>query len=107
MTLPPNAVIAHAKLKKYLLEWRAENDKSRFLAQGGYTAANADELLDDIRRQLLPLEAEFEEKTEYGDKYRICGTLEGRNGRALAVVSIWMIEDATQTTKFITLYPHK
>jgi len=55
----------------------------------------------------VPLEAEFEESTEYGDKYRIVGALVGPNGRTLRVVSVWMIEAATRTTKFLTLYAAK
>ena len=107
MKLPPNAVIARAKVANYLLQWRPENDKSQFLALAGYTAEHVDRLLEDIRNQLLPLEAEFEETTEYGDKYRIAGTLTGPNGRPLRVVSIWMTETASGLTKFITLYPAK
>jgi hypothetical protein len=105
MILPANAVIARAKVVSYLLAWRRENDKSGFLAQAGYTAADGDPLAQDIRRQLLPLEADFEETTDYGDMYRIRGTLIGPNGRVLRVVSIWMKENTTGTTKFITLYP--
>jgi hypothetical protein len=105
MILPADAVIASAKVINYLLARRRENDKSEFLGQAGYTPADADRLADDIRRQLLTLEAEFEETTEYGDKYRIRGSLTGPNGRALRVVSIWMTETASRTTKFITLYP--
>jgi hypothetical protein len=105
--LPADAVIAKAKVADYLLEWRPENDKSRFLAQVGYTSEHANQLAEDIRHQLLPLEAEFEESTEYGDKYRIVGALVGPNGRTLRVVSVWMIEAATGTTKFLTLYPAK
>jgi hypothetical protein len=103
--LPADAVIAKRKVANYLLAWRPENDKSQFLAQAGYTTEHADQLADDIRRQLLSREAEFEESTEYGDTYRIVGALIGPNGRALRVVSIWMIETATGTTKFLTLYP--
>jgi len=105
--LPANAVIARLKVVSYLLAWRPENDKSAFLAQAGYSSAHADQLAEDIRRQLLPREAEFEERTEYGDKYRICGTLTGPNGRVLRVVSIWMTESKTGTTKLITLYPER
>jgi hypothetical protein len=53
------------------------------------------------------LDAEFAETTEYGELYRIAGTLTGPNGQTLRVVSIWMIESATNITKFITLYPVK
>lgn len=67
MKLPADAIIAKPKVANYLLEWRRENDKSQFLAQAGYTSEHADQLTDDIRQQLLSLEAEFEESTEYGD----------------------------------------
>jgi len=107
MILPTEAVIARAKVVSYLLAWRPENDKSEFLAKAGYTAADGDRLADDIRRQLLPREAQFEETTEYGEKYRICGALTGPNGLPLRVVSIWMTESTTGTTKFITLYPER
>jgi hypothetical protein len=46
-------------------------------------------------------------QTEYGPKYRIRGTLTGPNGRVLRVLTIWMKEDATGETKFVTLLPDK
>ncbi len=107
MKLPSDAVIARVKVTAYLLTWRPENDKSPFLAQAGYTVADADRLAGDIHAQLLPLEAVFEETTEYGNKYRITGALTGPNGRRLTVVSIWMTEATGGVTKFITLYPAK
>jgi hypothetical protein len=99
--------------------------------QAGYTLESADKLMTDIREQLLPLEAEFFQQSErqtlniasasprlpleaeffqqseYGPKYRIRGTLKGPNGRLLRVVSIWITEEATGQTKFVTLYPDK
>ncbi|MEK6804790.1 MAG: DUF6883 domain-containing protein [Nitrospirota bacterium] len=107
MKLAPDAMIARAKVAGYLLEWRPENDKSQFLGSAGYTVAQADQLVDDIRAQLLPVEALFEETNDYGTKYRISGTLIGPNGRRLQVESIWMVEAANGLTKFITLYPTK
>jgi hypothetical protein len=84
-----------------------EDDKSVFLALAGYTPDNPGQLATDIREQLLPLEAELIEETEYGPKYRIRGTLTGPSGRVLRVVSIWMKEEATGDTKFVTLFPDK
>ncbi len=107
MKLPPNTVIAPRKITEYLLRLRIEDDKSEFLALAGYTRDNADLLLRDIRQQILPLEADCFEQTEYGPKYRIRGTLTGPNGRALRVVTIWMKDDATNQTKFVTLFPDK
>ncbi len=91
----------------YLLRPRLENDKAGFPALAGYTAAQADQLMIDIREQILPLEAECFEQTEYGPKYRVRGTLRGPNGRVLRVVTIRMKEHATNQTKFITLSPDK
>ena len=105
--LQANTIIAATKLTQYLLRRRVEDDKSQFLALAGYTLEDADRLMRDIREQLLPLEAEFHEETEYGPKYRIRGTLTGPNGRTLRVVTIWMKENATNQTKFVTLFPGK
>ena len=107
MKLPGDAIIATTKVTEYLLRWRPEDDKSAFLAQAGYEAENGERLVTDIREQLLPLEAELIEETEYGPKYLIRGTLAGPNGRSLRAVSIWMTENATGETKFVTLYPDK
>ena len=107
MRLPADAIIATRKVTEYLLRWRPEDDKSAFLAQAGYTVETSERLSTDIREQLLPLEAELVEETEYGPKYLIRGELVGPNGRPLRAVSIWMTEDATGETKFVTLYPDK
>jgi hypothetical protein len=107
MKLPADTVIARRKLDEYLLRHRDEDDKSGFLALAGYTPENADQLMNDLRTQLLPLDAEFFDQTEYGLKYQIRGTLTGPNELVLRVVSIWMKEDATGETKFVTLFPDK
>ena len=106
MKLPPDSEIARVKVTQYLLKLRDEDDKSKFLAQAGYTGAQAERLLQDLR-DLLAADAEFVQKTEYGDKYQICGKLTGPNGRSVSIITIWMIERATGKTKFITLYPDK
>ena len=61
----------------------------------------------DIRVQLLPREAVLIQVNEYGDVYEINGELNGPNGIALYVKSIWMNEYETKKTKFITMYPLK
>ncbi|HAV63656.1 MAG TPA: hypothetical protein DCY13_14980 [Verrucomicrobiales bacterium] len=107
MKLPADTIILRRKVTEYLLRHRAEDDKSAFLALAGYTADHADQLLLDLREQLLPLDAELFEESEYGPKYGIRGTLTGPNGRALRVLSIWMKDHATGETKFVTLRPDK
>ena len=108
MKLPPDAIIATAKLTKYLLVWRDADDKSQFLAQAGYGQENWQQLESALRNQILPLDAvPSDEPNRFGDVYEIRGILVGLNGVELAIVTIWMIEYATQQTKFITLYPDK
>jgi len=103
--LPGDTIIARAKLTDYLLRQRDDHDKSGFLAVAGYTALDADRLEEDMRRQLLPLEASSAGEAVYGEKFILRGPLTGPSGRTLKVLSVWMVEKATGLTKFITLYP--
>lgn len=105
--MPVDTIIARTKVDAYLLRHRDEDDKSVFLSLAGYVLENADQLIKDLREQLLPLDAEFFDQTEYGPKYRIRGRLVGPNRYVLQVVSIWMKEDATGQTKFVTLFPDR
>ncbi|MEM9214493.1 MAG: DUF6883 domain-containing protein [Cyanobacteria bacterium P01_F01_bin.150] len=108
MKLSQDATIASAKLTRYLLIWREADDKSKFLAQAGYDQDNWQQLEQDLRTQILPKDAVLsDEPNQFGDVYRICGSLTGPNGKKLAVITVWMIEYETQRTKFITLYPDK
>ena len=107
MRLPIDTTITPRKVEECLLRLRLENDKSAFLALAGYTSGHTERLLADLREQILPLDAECIDQTEYGLKYRIRGTLTGPNGRELLIVTIWMREEATNRTKFVTLFPDK
>ena len=107
MKLPADAIIAPDKLTRYLLVRQIRGDKSAFLARAGYTIENADQLLDDLRTQLLPLDATPLDSTEFGQFYEIRGPLFGPNGVTLQIRSIWMKENLSGVTKFITLIPEK
>jgi hypothetical protein len=107
MKLPYNTLIAPEKLTQYLLVLKKRNDKSKWLAQAGYTRKNWQKLENDLRQQILPLEVTFAESTYYGQLYQIRGDLIGPNGKKLAAITIWMAETATGVTKFITMYPDK
>ena len=91
MYLNANAVIDERKLTQYLLVLLPKDDKSQFLATAGYTLANWRQLEQDIRKQILPLEAIPSQNTPYGQKYEIIGTLTGRNGVILSVKTIWIV----------------
>lgn len=105
--LPENTIIAAEKLYRYLLVPRAADDKSKFLAAAGYRRENWQVLEQDLRQQILTLEATEAEQTKHGTVYEIRGNLRGPNGMALSVITIWMTELVTGLTKFITLFPAK
>jgi len=107
MKLPADAIIAPEKLTRYLLVRQARGDKSAFLARAGYTLENADQLLGDLREQLLPLDATPLHSTKFGQFYEIRGALTGPSGVTLRVRSIWMEENLSGLTKLITLIPEK
>lgn len=107
MKLPAKTLIAPEKITKYLLVWRKNKDKSKWLAQAGYTLKNWKILEEDLRKQILPLDATPTESTKYGQMYEITNNLTGPNGKVLAVCTIWMTETTTGITKFITVFPDK
>src|SRR6266404_2654504 len=57
MKLPHKSTIAIDKMTRYLLVKQARGDKSEFLARAGYHQENAQQLLEDLRAQLLALDA--------------------------------------------------
>jgi len=57
MKLPASTNIAREKVTRYLLVPQTRGDKSGFLGLAGYAPENADQLLRDLRNQLLPLDA--------------------------------------------------
>jgi hypothetical protein len=102
-TLDPNAVIAKVKLTGYLLVPLAKDDKSKFLAQAGYTIDNWQRLEQDLREQILSLEAVPTVRTQYGQKYEITGDLTSSEGMTIRVKTIWI--DIGEVTQFVTLFP--
>jgi hypothetical protein len=66
MQLPLDSLIAQEKLKDYLLTPIKRNDKSKWLAQAEYTWENWQLLENDLRTQILSLDATPSDKTKYG-----------------------------------------
>jgi len=107
LKLPDDSIISPEKITEYLLKWQPDNDKSQFLARAGYSSGNWQRLLEDIRTQILAIEAELIRKTAYGDLFRIRGKLLGPNRVSIRIITVWMAEYASRQTKFITLFPDK
>jgi hypothetical protein len=105
MYLPQDAVITEEKLVKYLLVLLPKDDKSKFLAQTGYTIDNWQQLEQDLRTQVLTQPAELIETNRYGKKYAIRASLQGSNKIKLNLLTIWIVTNST--ARFVTLVPDK
>jgi hypothetical protein len=105
MRVPADATIAPEKFTHYLLVPRLRADKSRYLARGGYTRENVERLIEDLRRQLLPLEATVSRSSDFGQTYVIEGPLVGPSGKQLLVRTVWLKHALSGSFHFVTLVP--
>ena len=75
MQIPSKAIIPEDKLTRYLLVFRDKDDKSKFLAQAGFTLDNAASLQRAIIQLITVEDAIKDGKNEYGIFYRVEGML--------------------------------
>jgi len=106
MKLPPDVIIPDAKISQYLLIYREQDDKSKFLAQGGFTQANPEQLKAAILELIQTEEAIEDSSNQYGVFYRVEGNLKGSD-KNLSVVTVWLKRNIDNKIQFITLKPKK
>jgi len=104
--LQGNIVIPDAKLTQYLLIPRQEDDKSKFLAQAGFTQDNPDQLKQAILTLIQTNDAISDRQDKYGIYYRVEGELVGCD-RTVAVVTVWIERTQDRTIQFVTLKPKR
>lgn len=107
MQIPHDAIISQEKLTHYLLVFKPQDDKSKFLAQAGFTLDNPLILEQAVREIIATEPATLDGTNEYGTFYRVEGNLKGSNGQSLAVVTIWIQWHSDQKFRFVTLKPNK
>ncbi|WP_414582358.1 DUF6883 domain-containing protein [Scytonema sp. PCC 10023] len=107
MKVPADAIIPDDKLTRYLLVYKARSDKSKFLAQAGFTQENPEALRAAISSLAESVEAVEDGTNEYGIFYRVEGDLNGINGVNLSVVTIWLQRQSDGKFQFVTLKPRK
>jgi len=103
--IPNDAIIAWEKLTHYLLVRRLRDDKSQYLARGGFTGDNPERLHDAIRELAASYDAEENGTSDYGVFLRVEGHLKGPEGVSLPVVTIWLRWHLDGTVHFVTLKP--
>ena len=106
MRIPADAIIADEKLTRYLLVYRPFDDKSKFLAQAGFTIYNWPVLRQAIRTLADAVEAVEEGADEYGVFFQVRGALRGPGGN-LSVKLVWMRRAVDGRSHFVTLVPWK
>jgi hypothetical protein len=106
MRIPEDLIIPDAKIAQYLLVFKTRNDKSRFLAQAGFTLENPEALRLAIQRQAMDKEAIEEKSNEYGTFYQVEGELIGVNGVSLTLVTVWLQRQIDGKFQFVTLKPN-
>jgi hypothetical protein len=106
MKLQGSILIPDAKLTQYLLIPRQEDDKSKFLAQAGFTADNPDQLRQAILTLIQTHDAISDRQDKYGTYYLVEGSLIGPNG-TLAVVTVWIERITDGIFQFVTLKPKR
>ncbi|MDM9380223.1 hypothetical protein QUB80_05845 [Chlorogloeopsis sp. ULAP01] len=107
MRIPADAIIADDQITRYLLVQKARNDKSKFLAQAGFTQENPEALRAAIQLLAETVEAIEDRSDEYGVLWRVEGELIGGNGVSLLVVTIWLQRQIDGKFQFVTLKPRK
>ena len=106
MRIPEDLIIPDAKITQYLLVSKKRNDKSRFLAQAGFTQENPEDLTLAIQKQAIDREAIEEKSNEYGTFYQVQGELIGVNNISLSVVTVWLQRQIDGKFQFVTLKPN-
>jgi len=108
MNLPGEPFIAASKILKYLLLFQEEDDKSKFLNEGGYFLENWEDLFKDLIVYVAIQDAHYIRKTQFGDEYVIKGILPGRKkGKPRKVYTVWYYDKEEEISRFITLRPLK
>ncbi len=109
MKLPAaeRVLIEPAKVRDYLLsrEHPVGRFKAVFFESLGYSAERWLQLEADLRRLASAAEAILGERTKYGQKYEVRGTLDGPSGRRAFVVTAWIIRWGEDVPRFVTAFP--
>jgi hypothetical protein len=102
-----SAIISPRKLKDYVLSpvHSVGRFKAAFFAKLGFTPANWERLDVELRRLALQAKAEPDERTAFGQKYVIRGSITSPKGLSAEVLTVWIVLHGEQVPRFVTMYP--
>lgn len=109
MRLPgaERAVVDPSKVRDYLLSdaHPVGRFKAAFFIAIGYSAVAWEALAADLRRHAMENTAYISEANAYGQKYEVRGSLRGPAGRAVALVTVWIVLRGEDSPRFVTAFP--
>lgn len=102
-----DARIDPRKLRDYVLntEHSSGKYKAEFFAPMGYNADNWERLEHDIREQHLSQPVELGQPSPFGKKYTITAPLQGPEGDARQVTTVWIIRVGNDFAEMVTIVP--
>lgn len=99
------AVVPTSKLTSYALDEIKQSDKARAFREAlGYTKANAQELLDNIKWNLPYFPAQKRGNNGYGERYEVIMTLKGPNEKTVKVLTGWIDDIETGEMRLTTIH---
>jgi hypothetical protein len=99
-------VIEPAKVRDYLLsrEHPVGRFKAVFFESLGYSAEAWQQLEADLRTLAAAGEASLGDRTKYGQKYEVHGTVSGPSGRSARAVTAWIVRWGEDAPRFVTAF---
>jgi hypothetical protein len=107
MKMPTGLVIQDPKVRNYLLVYQEKDDKSGYLALGGYTLENWRLLKRDILNAVEGSEVSEIIQTDWGIRFKVRNQWSGLNSYPFKIVTIWQQDEGSERIRFVTLYPDR
>lgn len=109
MRLPnaEQAVIDPRKLREYVLspEHPIGRFKAVFFSGLGFLVSNWQTLDIELRRLAIEGTAELGDRTPFGQKFVVRGTISGPTARSAKVIAVWIILTGETNPRLVTVYP--
>ncbi|MDD5702529.1 MAG: hypothetical protein PHU23_10840 [Dehalococcoidales bacterium] len=110
MTRLPNAekaIIEAEKIRDYILSptHPVGQFKAAVFQKLGYSYENWEDFEQVLRKFILSYDAQEVEETRFGMKFIVEGSLAGPSGRAMQIITVWVILKGEAIPRFVTAYP--
>jgi hypothetical protein len=101
------AIVADAKVRDYLLSpsHPVGRFKASFFVALGFSVADWEVLRIALLNLVRSTEAVLGERSPFGQKYEIHGTIQGPSGRRATVITVWMLPNDRDVAHFVTAFP--